>query len=133
MDSATQILVLGGMTLLAFGLLMGIPMILARSKAPQPPRYLLAAHLAAIIQGGLLLALTIALEAAALSSGWAMATAAFLVGGMMFFTFGLTINWLQGVKDAFGENAIGGKVSAVGTPFVLGGAGILYVGVLVAL
>lgn len=132
MESAIQILVLGGMTLLAFGLLMGIPMILARSKAPRPPRYLFAAHLVAIIQGGLLLALTIALEAAALSAGWATATAAFLVGGMMFFTLGLAINWLQGIEDAFGENAIGGKVSAVGTPFVLGGAGILYVGVLAA-
>ena len=132
MDLASQILVLGGTGLLFFGLLMGIPMLVARSKAPHPPRYLFATHLVPIIQGGVLLALTVAFGYAALSP-WLKATAAaFLVAGMVFFCLGLLINWLRGVQDAFAENAVGGKVSGLGLPFVLGGAGIVFFGVFAA-
>ncbi len=97
MDIATRILVVGGMSVLAFGLLLGIPMAVARSKSPRAPRYLFAAHLAAIIQGGLLLALTIAVDFADLSSGAETAAASLLVGGVVLFDLGLAFNWVQRV------------------------------------
>lgn len=133
MDTATRILVVGGMCVLVFGFLLGIPMAAARSKASRAPRYLFAAHLAAIIQGGMLLALTIAVGFAALSSAVAATAAALLVGGVALFDLGLALNWLQGVEDAFAEGSLGNKVSAVGTPLVLIGAGILLYGVVAAL
>lgn len=133
METATRILVVGGMCVLVFGFLLGIPMAAARSKASRAPRYLFAAHLAAIIQGGMLLALTIAVGFAALSSAVAATVAALLVSGVALFDLGLALNWLQGVEDAFAEGSLGNKVSAVGTPLVLIGAGILLYGVVAAL
>jgi hypothetical protein len=130
MTTATRALIVGGMSVLAFGFLLGIPMAAARSKAPQPPRYLFAAHLAAIIQGGLLLALTIAVSVSTLSARVETAATSVLLAGVALFDLGLATNWLQGVQDGFAEKSIGNKVSAVGTPLVLIGTGILFYGVL---
>lgn len=132
-DSATRILIVGGMSVLAYGFLLGIPMAAARNKAPRAPRYLFAAHLAAIIQGGLLLALTVAVGFADLSAGAKTAAASLFVGGVALFDAGLTVNWIQGVEDAFEKNSLGNKISTVGTPFILLGAGILLYGVLATL
>lgn len=133
MDTATRILVVGGMSVLSFGLLLGIPMAIERSKAPSAPRYLFAAHLAAIIQGGLLLALTIPMSWSARSSATEITAASLLVAGVALFGMGLAINWLQGVNDAFGEGSVGNKISALGTPLVLIGVAILFYGVIVDL
>lgn len=121
------------MSVLVFGFLLGIPMAVARSKAPRAPRYLFAAHLAAIIQGGLLLALTIAIGFSPLTSGVETTAAALLVAGVALFDLGLALNWLQGVRDAFEEKSLGNKVSALGTPLVLLGAGIVFYGVVAGL
>lgn len=133
MDYTNQILIAGGMSIVAFGFLLGIPMIMAREKAPRAPRYLIAAHLAAIIQGGLLLALTVAVGFSTLSSGAEMIAASLLVGGMALFDLGLALNWFQEVEDAFEERSLGYRVSSVGTPLVLVGTGIVLYGVIVAL
>lgn len=133
MDAATRILLVGGMSVLAFGLLLGIPMAVARSKASRAPRYLFAAHLAAIIQGGLLLALTIAVDVSPLPPGVETAAASLLVGGVVLFDLGLAFNWLQRVQDAFAEKSLGNKVSALGTPLVLVGTGIVFFGVVAGL
>lgn len=133
MDYTNQILVVGGMTILSFGFLLGIPMIMARDKAPRAPRYLVAAHLAALIQGGMLLALTIAAGFSTLSATAEMVAASLLVGGVALFDSGLTLNWLQGVEDAFGERSLGHKVSSVGVPLVLAGGGLIFYGVIAAL
>lgn len=132
MDDAHQILVVGGMFIVVVGFLLGIPMAQARNRAPRAPRYLLAAHLAAIIQGGLLLALTVAFGFSALSSWVEVLAAWLLVGGIALFDLGLVLNWLQGVKDAFAENSPGNKISTIGTPLVLVGTGILFFGVVAA-
>jgi len=133
MDYATQILVVAGMIVLFFGFLLGIPMAMARSKAPRAPRYLFAAHLAAIIQGGILLALTAAIGFSSLSAGLETVAASILVGGVALFDTGLVIDWRNGVKDGFGEKSLGNKVSSVGTPFVIIGAGIILFGVIAGL
>lgn len=97
----------------------------ARNKASRAPRYLFAAHLAAIIQGGLLLALTVAVSLANLSGGAKTVAASLFVGGVVLFDVGLTLNWLQGVEDAFEEKSLGNEISTVGTPFILFGAGVM--------
>jgi|GEM_PF-1870740 len=133
MDNANQILIIGGMFILTYGFLLGIPMALAREKASRAPRYLLAAHLAALIQGGMLLALTIAFNFSMLASWIETIAASLFVGGVVLFDLGLTLNWLQCVEDAFGEKSIGYKISSAGTPLILISAGILVYAVLAAL
>lgn len=130
MDTATRILIVGGMAVLSFGLLLGIPMVVTRSEAPRAPRYLLAAHLAAIIHGVLLLALTIALGYSSLSPGMETTAVTLLLAGVVLFDVGLVMNWLQGVQDGFAEKALGNKISGLGTPLVLVGTGIIFFGVL---
>lgn len=131
-DAATRILIVGGMCVLAVGFLLGVPMSAARSKAARAPRYLFAAHLAAIVQGGLLLALTVAVGFSDLAAGAETTAASLLLIGIVFFDLGLVVNWLQGVEDAFAEKSLGNKISTVGAPLVLIGAAILLFGVVVA-
>lgn len=121
------------MSILMFGLLMGIPIINARKKAPRAPRYLMAAHLAAIIQGGMLIALTIAIRFSELPDTIEALSASVLVGGVVLFDLGMTVNWRRGVEDGFAEDAVGSTISGIGIPLVLIGAGIIFFGVLAAL
>ncbi|MDR9366012.1 MAG: hypothetical protein RI575_11775 [Balneolaceae bacterium] len=130
MDNATQILIIGGMFVLTYGFLLGIPMAKAREKASRAPRYLLAAHLASLLQGGILLALTIAFDFSTLISWVETIAASLFVGGVILFDLGLTLNWLQKIEDAFGEKSLGYKISSAGTPLVLISAGIIMYGVL---
>lgn len=130
MDRASQILLVGGMSVLMFGLLLGIPMGLARQKASHAPRYLVLAHLASIIQGGLLLALTVVVGSSALSSGMETLAAAAAVSGSALFGVGNTINWLQKVQDAFSEKSLGNKIGSVGTPLIVIGVGMFLFGAL---
>jgi hypothetical protein len=132
-NTGVKILILGGMGIAACGFLLGIGMIAARSKAARAPRYLLAAHLAALIQGGLLLGLAAAVGSGSLGAGLEATGAGLLVGGVVLFDLGLVLNWIQGVQDGFGEKSPGNKISAVGTPFVLVGFAILFWGVIAGL
>lgn len=129
MDTAPRVLVGGGMAVLSVGLLLGIAMAVERNRAPRAPRYLVTAHLAALIQGALLLALTVAVEVSSLAAGAETAAAFLLLGGVVLFEVGNVVNWLRGVHDSFAEKAVGGTVSAAGAPFMLVGAGILVYGV----
>ena len=133
MDTGTRILILGGMGIAACGFLLGIGMIAARTKAARAPRYLLAAHLAALIQGGLLLGLAVAVASWGLGAVLETTGAALLVGGVVLFDLGLVLNWMQGVQDGFGQKSPGNKISAAGTPFVLIGFAILFWGVIAGL
>ncbi|PWN08136.1 hypothetical protein DDZ15_00435 [Rhodohalobacter mucosus] len=133
MDIAPQILIVAGLIVLMYGFLLGIPMARARKKASRAPRYLIAAHLAALIQGSILLALTVAFDFSMLASWIETLIASLFTGGVLLFDLGLTINWLQGSEDAFAERSLGYKVSSSGTPLILVSAGILVYGVLMAL
>jgi len=132
-DTGTRILIVGGMGIAACGFLLGIGMIAARTKAARAPRYLLAAHLAALIQGGLLLGLAVAVGSWGLGAALQATGAGLLVGGVVLFDLGLVLNWIQGVQDGFGEKSPGNKISAAGTPLVLVGFAILFWGVIAGL
>jgi len=121
------------MGIAACGFLLGIGMSAARTKAARAPRYLLAAHLAALIQGGLLLGLAVAVGSWGLGAALQATGAGLLVGGVVLFDLGLVLNWIQGVQDGFGEKSPGNKISAAGTPLVLVGFAILFWGVIAGL
>lgn len=89
---------------------------------------LLVAHLAAIIQGGLLLALTVAMNFSRQSDRLENTSAYILVGGVVLFIVGNSMNWLHGTEDAFADKTVGNKVAAAGTPLIIAGAGISCMG-----
>lgn len=51
MSTAQQILVVYGVVIIAYGLVLGVPLVAARSKALHVSRHLVTAHLSAIMQG----------------------------------------------------------------------------------
>jgi len=51
MGTAQQILVVYGVVIIAYGLVLGVPLAAARSKAPHVSRHLVTTHLSAIMQG----------------------------------------------------------------------------------
>jgi len=133
MFNSTEILILAGVFILTYGFLLGIPVAKARDKALRAPRYLMMAHLAALIQGAMLLALTIAFDFSTLASWVETVAASLFVLGVILFDLGLTLNWLRNIDDAFKEKSLGHKVSSAGTPFILIAAGVIFFGVLTSL
>lgn len=118
------------MVSLGFGFALGIPISRIRDQAPEAPRHLITAHLAAIIQGAVHLGLTVAIGFSELTA-WAETTGALLlVTGSACFVAGATANWLQGVGDHFAERSLGWKLLAVSSLGHLGGIIIVLVGVL---
>ena len=58
MTGAEKVLIVGGVLNLAYGALLGYPMIVIRAKgAPAVPRYLMAAHLGVLLHAAVLLGL----------------------------------------------------------------------------
>jgi hypothetical protein len=129
METSARVLAVGGLSVLSYGLLLGFGMVRERSKAAHAPRYLLAAHLAALIQGTLLMALTTVVGLSSLSAGLETVAASVLLAGVALFDLGLTMNWRSAVNDGFAEKALGTRVTAMGTPLVLSGTAIVFTGV----
>lgn len=128
METSARVLIVGGLSILSYGLLLGFGMVRERTRASHAPRYLLAAHLAALIQGTLLLALAGVVRFSRLSGGIETIAASLLVAGVALFDLGLTMNWLNKVRDAFAEKALGGHVAAIGMPLILSGTAIVFTG-----
>jgi hypothetical protein len=133
--AAEKVLIAGGVLNLAYGALLGYPIVVNRAKgAPATPRYLLAAHVSTLLHGAVLLGLVWAARLSALGSGWLEVAAWLVVVSSALVAVKDTLNWLTGTEDEFSENArwavpLGG-VAALGEPV---GIGIFVVGVLGAL
>ena len=68
---AEKVLIVGGVLNLAYGVLLGYPIVVTRVKgAPATPRYLMAAHLGTLLQAAVLLGLVWAARLSALGPGW---------------------------------------------------------------
>lgn len=106
---------------------------ITRGRAERAPRYLLIAHLASLIQGATLLALTVALRFTNLSDSVAMVAAYSLVSGVALFALANILNWTQGVQDAFAEKSLGNQFGAPGTLLMLIGGAIVFLGVIAEL
>lgn len=128
--TAQKVLLVYGSLSLGFGFLLGVPLSHIRMGAPEAPRHLVTAHLAAIIQGGVHLALTIALGFSTLSAWLETASAGLLAAGSALFVAGATTNWLQGIGDHFAARSLGWKLLAASSLGHLPGVAIVVVGVL---
>jgi hypothetical protein len=131
-QTAQKILVVYGSLSLTYGFALGLPLSAIRMRRPEAPRYLTVAHLSAIIQGGVHLALTIALGFAGIASWLATTSAVLLVSGSTLFVAGATLDWLQHVGDHFAERSLGWRLLAASGPAHLGGITIVTAGVLAA-
>jgi hypothetical protein len=129
METAEKVLIVGGVSMLAYGFLLGLPVSMIRMKSPHAPRHLITAHLAAIIQGALLLGLSRAVQLSALNPNLETAASALLLAGVGLFDLGATANWLQGVGDHFAERSLGWRLLAMSAPLNISAAGILLFGV----
>ena len=129
MGTAEKVLIVGGVSILSYGFLLGIPLSMIRMKSPQAPRYLITAHLAAIIQGALLLGLSRATQLSDLSPTLETTAAALFVVGVSFFVVGATLDWLQNIGDHFAERSLGWKLLAISGPINISAAAIFLVGV----
>jgi hypothetical protein len=133
MQTGQEILIVYGTISLMVGFALGLPMSSIRMRQPEAPRYLTVAHLSAIIQGGVHLALSIALGFADMTSWLATVGAALLVTGSALFVSGATLDWLQKVGDHFAERSLGWRLLAASGPAHLSGMAIVTAGVLASI
>ena len=130
MDTSAKVLMVGGSVSLMYGFLLGLPLTMARMKSPTASRHLVTAHLAAIIQGATLLALSGVMAFSDLPSTIETIAAALLVGGAVLFVGGAVANWRQKVDDHFATRSFGWTLFSVSGPANLTGAAIVLTGVL---
>lgn len=132
--AAEKVLIAGGVLNLAYGALLGYAIVVNRVKgAPATPRYLLAAHIGALLHAAVLLGLVWAARLSTLGPGWLDVAAWLVVVSSALIAAKDTVNWLTGVQDEFGEKAKTAPLAglaALGEPV---GIGIFVVGVLTAL
>lgn len=133
MSTAQNLLVGYGVIVLTYGLLLGIPLAAARSKAPQAPRHLVTAHLSGLMQGPVVLGLAFAIGAVSFESTLATVAAALVIAGLVVETLGGTVNWLQRTGDQFEEKGTGFRLNALSGPLAIPGALIITVAVLAKL
>jgi len=133
-SAAEKVLIAGGMLNLAYGTLLGYPITVIRVKgAPATPKYLMAAHVSALLHAAILLGLAWAARLATLSPGWLDVAAWLVVVSSALIAAKDTVNWLTGVQDEFGEKARTAPLAALAAPAETVGVGIFVVGVLTAL
>lgn len=130
MTTAQEVVVTYGVLIIAWGMVLGIPLAAARQKAEHAPRYLLSSHLAALMQGAMHMGFFVAFGVADLSSGLATAAAWLLVIGSFLEAVGGAANWLSGTRDQFADKNLGLKLNSLSSPPALVGIAILVVGVL---
>jgi len=131
MDTASKILILGGMAALALSFVLGFFFAKEREKAAQANRYLVMAHVGGLMGGTLLLALTIAVRYSNLGLGLETIAAVLLTGGSLALVTKDTLNWRQGVSDEFKQQpALQTKVGVASVIAMSGGLLVLVIGVL---
>jgi hypothetical protein len=130
METSGKVLLVGGVVSLLYGFLLGLPLTLARTKAPTASRHLVTAHLAAIIQAATLIALSGVMARSDLPEAVETTAATALVAGAILFVAGAIANWRQDVDDHFAVRSLGWKLFATSGPLNLVAAFILVIGVL---
>ncbi len=113
MNTAQNLLVGYGMVILVYGFVLGIPLAVARSGAPQASRHLVTTHLSALMQGPVVLGLAFAIGTVSFDSGLSVIAAGLVIAGLLAESLGGTINWLQGTGDQFAERGLGFRINAL--------------------
>src|SRR5688572_18790396 len=133
MSTAAKILILGGMAALVHSFVLGFFFAKEREKAQYANRYLVMAHVGALIGGTMLLALTIAVGYSNLGSGLETLAAALITGGSLGASTKDTLNWRQGVTDEFKQKpALQLKLGLICVLAMSAGLLVLTIGVLSA-
>ncbi|MEU6106283.1 hypothetical protein [Streptomyces flaveolus] len=125
-----KVLIVGGVLNLAYGALLGFPIVVIRAQgAPAAPKYLMAAHVSTLLHGAVLLGLVWAAQLSTLAAGWEEVAAWLLVISSALVAAKDTLNWLTGVQDEFGERAKPALLGALAALPETVGIGIFVVGV----
>ena len=103
METASRLLILGGVLNIAFGLVNGIPIALQRQTRPDYSKYLRLIHVGALMWGPILISLAVALTLSPLDAGLETVAAALMVTASLLLNAKDTINWRMGIKDEFAE------------------------------
>lgn len=131
---AEKVLIVGGVLNLAYGALLGFPIVVIRARgAAAAPRYLMSAHISTLLHGTALLGLVWAARFSTLGAGWEEVGAWLLIASSTLVAAKDTLNWLTGVQDEFGEKAKPALLGALAALPETVGIGIFVVGVLQAL
>jgi hypothetical protein len=131
---AEKVLIAGGVLNLAYGVLLGYPIVVIRARgAPATPRYLMAAHLSTLLHAAVLLGLVWAARLSALGPGWLEVAAWLVIVASALVAAKDTANWLAGVQDEFGEKSRAALLGGLAALPETIGVGIFVVGVLEAL
>lgn len=127
MDTASKILILGGVLNVLYGLLTGLPAAVIRQKHPTYSKYLRFVHIGALMWGPLLISLSLALALAPLEAGMEILAATLMVTASLLLDAKDTLNWRMGIQDEFAERPA--------LPLILGGLSSLaaLVGMLIIL
>jgi hypothetical protein len=132
--AAEKVLIAGGVLNLAYGALLGYAIVVVRTKgAPATPKYLLAAHVGALLQAAVLLGLVWAARLSTLGPGWLDVAAWLVVVASALVAAKDTVNWLTGVEDEFAEKSKAAPLGGLAALPVTIGIGIFVVGVVTAL
>lgn len=98
MDTASKLLILGGVLNITYGLLTGIPAGMIRQKQPDYSKYLRFVHIGALMWGPLLLSLTIALALSPLDAGIETLSAILMVAASVLLDAKDTIKLAYGYQ-----------------------------------
>jgi hypothetical protein len=134
MDTASKLLVLGGVLNLVYGLLTGIPASVIRSKQPTYSKYLRLVHVGALLWCPTLISLSVAVALSPLDATLELVAAGLMVAASVLLDAKDTLNWLMKVQDEFAEKpALPLLLGGLSSLASLVGAVILTIGVLQAL
>ena len=131
METSAKILVTGGVFAIAIALVLGFRLSQLRRKAPlaQVAPWL-TAHETTLMQGFMLLGLSVAMVASDLGAGLENAAAALIVGGATFSLLGTVSNATMKVGDQFAQRSLGLQFNTIQAVLLTPGVGILLYGVL---
>lgn len=131
---AEKVLIVGGSLNLAYGVLLGYPITVLRLRgAPATSRYLLTAHVGALLHAAILLGLVWAARLSSLGPAWHDAAASLVVASSALIAAKDTLNWLSNIQDEFKERVKTSPLGLLGALAMTIGLGIFVVGVLKAL
>ena len=133
MSTAQNLLVAYGLLVLSYGLLLGVPLAIARSSEPQASRHLVTAHLSGLMQGPITFGLAFAIGTVSFDSALAVVAACLVTAGFLAETLGGTVNWLRGTGDQFEEKGAGFRLNTLTGPLAIPGTLIITVAVLTKL
>jgi hypothetical protein len=133
--AAEKVLIVGGVLNLAYGVLLGFPITVIRVKgAPAVSKYLIAAHVGALLHAAVLLGLVWAARLSTLGPGWQNVAAWLVVLSSALIAAKDTLNWLTGMQDEFSQKPkYAAPLGAAGAAAMTVGVGIFVVGILTAL